>query len=373
MEKFKRFTDRATGVNPFTPRYNSTAASRIVNGFFLPIRVVLAVLVFALILLVQPLTMLLRSVGLAALSVALPGPLLVYLHRTLLGLLFHVVLDRSWYPAKPSASAFDLNPTLAGEGTAAGKKIKATDDTSGTPKPGDVIVANLQSPLDALVLEALYPTGTSAFQYVFPQFQQDSETKKVSLTPVVKYGKIAAMNYIFSGCASEVTQKQLEVAGASAIANFNLDVSGLQAIAKKQGAVLVLFAEGTPTNGRGLLQMPCVRCESTLHLVGLSYTSPNVTLPLASDFFSFVYRASSGLGVLGMFSGLTTCRVTQVRPSSIPPPQSVFSTMWSEEVRTVLSKGISARDRAQPCLALQSGSLIEKQAFYEHWEATMKH
>jgi hypothetical protein len=163
------------------------------------------------------------------------------------------------------------------------------------------------------------------------------------------------------------------MARLGSINNVNFDVSGLQEQAKRRGTVIVLFAEGTATNGRGLLQMPSIRCDSILHVIGLSYTSTNVQCPIATDAVSFIFRATSGLSPLGLLASPTECRTTQLRPSSVPPPQTVFSTMWTEEVRTAMAKAVGSRDKSVVFSALQTGSLVEKAAFVEHWNTTMSH
>ena len=139
----------------------------------------------------------------------------------------------------------------------------------------------------------------------------------------------------------------------------------------KSGSIVVFFPEGNTTNGRGILAIPCVRCDDRMHVVSIHYTDPNISTPLPTDWLSFFYRASCGL-TLGMASAPITCRLTQLRPSSVPPANTVYSTVWSDDLRTAISKSITSRDVQAICKPLAC-TQMDKIAFYEHWDATMRH
>jgi hypothetical protein len=363
MEKFKRHTDKATGVNAFVPKYSSSGATRMINGLFFPFRIVFLLACGILLLLVNPIAGAFRAIKLHAVANALPGPFLFLIHRLALFSAVHVAVAKQTFPAKAATG------TLEGDSTAK----RGHDDAPRKPSPGDVIFSNLLSPVDPFVLQSLY-VGQCPLHFVFPV---PKATDRVELEAKVCTGPLEAAQWILAGCgwgqkATGPAADKLRSSTASDWAELTLDLSRIQEDAKRTGAAVVCFPEGVATNGRGVLGFPSIRCESRVHAVALQYTSGNIPQPIPTTLTSFLFRASSGLAPVGMLSAPTECRVVQLRPSSVPPPQSIYSSVWSDDLRTAMVKAMNTqRDLGYSIVSLTSSSALERVAFQEHWDGVM--
>lgn len=386
MEKFKRFTDPPSGINPYVPRLQASAVARVSTFVCFPLRPVLALPFVVLLFVADFLVLVLRLVGLTVVANAVVGPPRAFLLRGLLWAMAGLALKRRCFPPRPFAGAAAAADALPGT-------VAATDEPP-VPKPGDVVLCNCQSTVDVLALEALFPEKAVPFRFVFPK-RAEGSTEKIAFTQCTSVW--AAMSHVahMSRAAdtmaagdgsvsdtpvaaptplSKVFQQPVAApaGGAQMVTPFSLcnaDLVPLQERALADGVALVVFAEGVTTNGRGLLAFPSIRCRERLHLVTLQYDASSVPTVVPASLMSDLFRmpmGGSALGLLGMPSG---CHGTIVRPSVVPPAQTVFSPVWSNDVRSVMCRAACSHNSQVLCKAL-SVSVDEKHAFQKHWKQT---
>ena len=221
MEKFKRFTDHGTGVNPFVPprakRGKASAAAvwggRLLGSLAALVRVPLAAL------------LLLVVVGAHALLGLLPLPrsLKRVMLRPVDMLLLRLVLLLLGFWRLPIGRG-ELKRTLRRPGAAGGER-----DRTGSASHGDVLVCNHSSYLDVLILQCLFSPD-----YVLVHADEPRAA-------------LAAFPAALVAAASPTP------AGARPLAAFPLALD--EALDAAAGPA-VLFVEGTSTNGAGLLRAP---------------------------------------------------------------------------------------------------------------------
>jgi len=174
--------------------------------------------------------------------------------------------------------------------------------------PGDVLLSNFTSPLDPLVYESRQRTW-----FVLPEGDR--------FAVVSTFG---AMKRALSAQAPR----------AAAAAAPRASLSEITQAAAKSGAVVVLFVEGTPTNGRGLLTLKdlnvreIAEIETEVYAAALRYTPATATAPVPETLLGFLWR-------LGHSSA---SYVASARVSGQPIPKSALQ-------RAEISKAIGAIGR----------------------------
>lgn len=145
--------------------------------------------------------------------------------------------------------------------------IKLIDDrrNTKTPRTGDVVVSNYSSPLDSLVYASMYdcifvlPTG------------DDNKFRQVSSLSVF----MNALSLPSDNCA--------------ATDSFDKIV----AKAKMNGAIVVVFPEGTTSNGRGLLPMaeiPVSLTQANVFPSAVKYTHPSVITAIPVNVLVYLWK-----------------------------------------------------------------------------------
>lgn len=328
MEKYKKFTDAATGINPFI---QPAAPSVFRYLFAVPLLpVVLLVLLFGELIIVslETLHALSALLGLSGALRILSIPLMYAVTRAQLLCLYTGTVKYSVSPA--SGKETDL-PTL---------------------QNGDVVIVNLQSPLDVLALLATFP-GTH-FMYVFPAPLKETSQWAKSWT----LHRYAAFAKIASGAPQRVQD--------NAVIAPHIDLSGLQRQAKTLGRVVCFFAEGTTSNGRGVLQLPYgLQMDGQPTIVGLTYSCDGVVTSTPVSLFKYVWRT---VAITAMHWNRVD--VTALRPSTVPPaPSSEASREWSLSIQHGVAKAASFQRLTHKSCKPLARTVLEKPDFIEQWKS----
>jgi 1-acyl-sn-glycerol-3-phosphate acyltransferase len=343
MEKYKRFTDPATGINPFVPAVRPASSWRVGLACVLTPISLLLVAVFYLCYLL-----------LGAVPFAILGGLAAPLHavavtifgRLSLLLLAGAKVNRGAYPPRPS-------------------NLSRQSDEVNAPAAGDVLFVNCQSPLDALALQCAFPSRPMTFVYprvtASPQELPDSRALRVLRS--VPAAMVAALTLTDAADNFEVEP------GTTPPSLRPVDLAPAQSQAKRQGRVLAVFAEGATTNGRGVLRLAPVACGggSGLHVAGVAYGNPAHTAPVTANPSSGIVQWLVHECAAASLRSLATVDVAAVRPSHRPPVPSTFSTEWATTLQTKLGQAVSFnRSTDQPCRPLAS-TAFDKQRFLCQW------
>lgn len=234
MEKFSKFRDEATGIAPFLSVKSTQTVSL---GSKLAL--------YPLALLSVP-VILLYLLGYALVFQFLPGASTwcLKLVLRLLRLLY-------------------LNFSYEGE-----KRVSVRRCQQLRARPGDVIVSNFVSPLDAFIFASVQRTV-----FIFP-------------TPD---GQFASAG-LFEAAAQALS--------ATPYAEKGHDIGSIVKIAKTQGAVAVLFVEGTTSNGRGLLTLKDLGAAQirqatpafNIFPAALRYTPATVTTPIPQTLLGYLWH-----------------------------------------------------------------------------------
>jgi hypothetical protein len=322
MEKYRKFTDAATGINPFVPHPAPSAARKLFALVLAPFHGAF-LLAFALLLAaVDGALLAANAAGLDFANAAL-SPLTWFLSHAMVLLISCSNTRASAFPPKAS--------TLAG---------RAVPDGVRAPAAGDVVFANHQTPLDVLVLQRAFPARRLMF--AFPQ--------PGGAACVLTTSKLAAMQQVLAPAA----------AGAGA-----LNLVQAQRRAKEQGCVLVSFPEGVTTNGGGMLRLPNIECLGAVHLAAVTYSNPSAAM-------SVLPTRSVVMWMLSTLSRLAHVRVNHVdvavvRPSGVPPVAAAGSAEFSEAVQAKIGAAASYHrfvDKQCRPLALTAA---DKVRFLEQW------
>ncbi|CBZ32014.1 hypothetical protein, conserved [Leishmania donovani] len=299
MEKFRHFGDAATGIHPFTFVMAPTAAGRIGSICMFPARLLLSA-VFALLLLVTDTLLWLFYVA----------------YLGLLGRLLLAPLQRAWL----RGLLFSIGNILPQQPAAMVKPQQQGREASGSSRAaraGDLVVCNLQSVWDALVLEVMLAQPYHAI--CFPDATMAGEDGSASSAeaaaapglrvfwpgPTQRW-RVWAYTRRTSSLAF-LRAQQPDSAEQQAIRKktevTELPLYRVQKAAALSGVPVWWFGEGTCSNGRGLLLMPAVTCASAVpsdasagcvvHLATIQYDSPAMQNVLGSDnesFFAALFR-----------------------------------------------------------------------------------
>lgn len=283
MEKYRRFADAATGINPFVANVGIGSGSGVVAAstggigtfnssnatpniivtllaiVFFPIRLAVIFVIALLLFVLEAVADIFRRIGLQLIiGDFLLQPLIILLSRLLLTVAAALSINRRIFPARP-------NPSMT-----IGNGAQALDDVVLTPKPGDVVMSNLVTPFDWMILQAattLTPslflpssvasgnTGggintTAANAWRVPNalvvFVSHKEPRLISFTPG-PFQRWAVFQHILK-TTTEAYLAEGDV-GPSPV----VDLSPLQEKAAKMGVPLVVFPEGTTSNGKSVL------------------------------------------------------------------------------------------------------------------------
>lgn len=350
MEKYKRFTDPATGLNAFVgdATIPPTVVRIICGCIWLVIAAVPLLIASALLWLSLAITCAMTAVHLAFLARPLHWAAVKTYIPVILGCVAWGRVVRTLYPAVKS--------TLS----------TRPDAGESTPEPGDVIMANCQSPLDVLVLQAAYPRHRLSF--VFPSvavaFGDESEPRNDTEALTVVHSLLAAMSVLLSWTTAAPTFER----PPNLPSTRDFDFSIVQRTAEKSGVVLVVFGEGATTNGRGVLSMPRMMFDMhrKVHIAAISYSNPKhpVVLPYSGSLLGWLLLRCIPIS----FLNAGAIEVAVVRPSHIPPLPSSFSREWSAALQARLALAASfCRPTDAPCRALSGSSATDKRLFLAQW------
>ena len=325
MEKYRRFSDQGTGIQPFVPmRCTESAVTRfLITPVVLLLRFPL-VFVFGVLIAVFG-VVLPAAVGalVPSLGQLLRSLLLKPLLRILLLVLGVNFTHRTW----PLSVDRPESPYYAG---------------------GDIVVTNFCSYVDVL-----YHALRLAPVFAFAHDDTDGTTRVVTL------GLIGAMRYAAASYETQLTAYENSTTVAEA-----------SAMAAQRGAPLVLFFEGTPTNGKGVLAAPDRLITGTpqkttkFHLTALLYhdsSSASVT-----ERPSLTYPSTGGVqahlwGLLA--TPLHSVKAVTVSPSRVPQLSAIpdHSLLWKSLIAKLCeASGLKAMQLKRK----------DKAAFLEHWFST---
>eukprot|EP01063_Lacrimia_lanifica_P024793 TRINITY_DN32636_c0_g1_i1.p1 TRINITY_DN32636_c0_g1~~TRINITY_DN32636_c0_g1_i1.p1 ORF type:complete len:330 (+),score=129.11 TRINITY_DN32636_c0_g1_i1:49-1038(+) len=322
MEKYRRFADHATGIQPFIPA--RTAASAVHRFVAAPL----------LILLRAPLLVLLVVGWIVPCGLVLPAvvgavvPALGQLLRAMflsvgvrmLLLVMGVFSTEKFWPL--TTATVGLSEAMA-------------------PKGGDVVLANFTSYVDVLYY-------TAAYAPVFGFAHDDGIT---GAPRVVTKGSYGAVGYAVSTYAEQLAQ----FASAEGI-------EAAVAAAKAKNAPLVLFFEGTPTTGKGVLACPDkllagVPAASKFFVHTLTYADCDADVPFVSLGSPWAHFAA----LLGR--AYHTQRSVKIMPSKTPQRAALPDAAILQ--RTLVAKLCEASGLR--ALALKRS---DKAGFLAHWKQT---
>uniref|UniRef100_A0A7S1L9E4 Phospholipid/glycerol acyltransferase domain-containing protein n=1 Tax=Neobodo designis TaxID=312471 RepID=A0A7S1L9E4_NEODS len=343
MEKYKRFTDPATGINPFVPSVSVAVGTgrsilALIAAPALAISALIAAVVYAVF---------------GALPYALLGSLASPLHFVAVKLAGHILLaSAAWL--KLSVVPYPTRASAIGGGN--GKNELS-------PRAGDVVFANLQSPLDPLVLQMAFAWRPLAF--VFPRGTTDPSDVADADSVFVESSLTAAMARTLRLTTAAAS---FDGPATSSKPLRPLDVAPLQRKATRSGRTLVVFPEGATTNGRGLLRMPACVCspDHELFLAGVAYGNVAHPAPVVSPAASLAGWLF-GHCLAWSVGAPSTVDVAVVRKSHRPPVPSAFAGDWAASLQAKLGQAVSFnRPTDKPCRPLAS-SAYDKERFLCQW------
>nr|CCD17698.1 unnamed protein product [Trypanosoma congolense IL3000] len=225
MEKYRKFGDASTGINPFISMQTPTTISMVVSAFVFPLRCVFAVGFVLLLLVVDAFAYLFFVVpGLSFVSHQLIAKLQRLLVRCLLFGLGNICVVQGDTPRLVAPSA------------------------------GDVVVANLQSVWDMFVIEVAgrLPLFVVAFYAGGAVPPRSTGKKEVGSLIVMEPSPLQRWR-VWWHIYNTGSLAFLRAAASGDGGTVPLDVTALQKRYRRLGVPLVLFAEGTCSNGKGVL------------------------------------------------------------------------------------------------------------------------
>lgn len=237
MEKYSKFSDEATGISPFRPAKPISAQFSAIN----------TILIWLLSVVTVPQAYILLQIHLLLLQFVLPA----FLSRFVLnyGVFFTLRLFYSTF-------------SYEGERRASVRKSSVI-----RANKGDVLLSNFVSPLDPLIYES-HRSCLFAVPAADGMFAQISTSQAIS--------------YALS------TQRHEK----------GVKLSELSAVALKAGAVLVVFVEGTTSNGRGVLSLKGIDArsiasvESRVFASAIKYSPACATAPVPKSLLSYLWGLS---------------------------------------------------------------------------------
>lgn len=354
MEKFRKHADAATGINPFVPTSSPLLpVTAVLNGILLPVRVVL-LLVFGLLLFLLDVVMhFLRIASLASVASLLLFPLQTFIGQAFLMCLLSIQPKLRLLTPKRSA----LNPQ---------------DDGITSPVAGDVVLSNLVTAFDACFYGSL------------SLHRSDGDNWRIPFVMVAIYSPIAphlavfgpsplqrwkVMRYLLHTTSDAFLEK---CTAASKVEDVELDVAPLQARARQLGVPIVLFPEGTPSNGKAVLQWPQTfqfDPKQKVSICTVTYTGPIATQRGTSSMMSvgsWLLRA--------WLSTPSTVFVTLARPGNGPQPLTSTGKQdaeWVLETRQRVAFAVEYRQAGNHVCKVVKLQVQDKAAFAVHFRETM--
>ena len=243
MEKYKRFADKGTGINPFTPftpkplqtaaLYLQHAKNYVIGPIVALVRLLLSVVIVVLLfifgIVIPKLTFWLWPISRSFARGA--HAILGHLWLFVLGFYRVEVVPYPFHELPKNAFAFTpTSPQAQFDGSAP----LPTNPQQLSPTARDLIIANHCSYIDVLYLAAKY-----APLFAFPLADD---------TARVMYATTLSALWHSSFDRDATLEGRRKPQGA-------ISLSELLMLGKKLHCPVVLFAEGTPTNGRALLQV----------------------------------------------------------------------------------------------------------------------
>lgn len=279
MEKFRHFGDAGTGIHPYTFVIAPTTAGRIGAICMFPMRLLLSSLFALLLLVTDTLLWVCHVTYVGLLGRLLLAPLQRAWLRALLFFMGHIV------PEQPAVMARPAHPA-ASEGTNSWPRAA---------RGGDLVVCNLQSVWDALVLEVMLAQPYHAV--CFPDATAAGAVDGNAGGGVRVFWPGPLQRWRVWAFTRHTGALDYLSAQLSASASGALPVHRVQAAAVRAGVPVWWFGEGTCSNGRGLLPMPPITCSSAaaasltaataagcvVHLATVQYNSPALQNVLGDD------------------------------------------------------------------------------------------
>ena len=278
MEKYRRFADAATGINPFVAKVgigsgagvvaassgigtfqsSNIAPHFLVTGLaylFFPIRIIVIAALALVLFILEAIGEGLRRIGLqTVVGDFTTTPLALLTARALLAVCAALSVRRRTYPLRKSPSV-----TI-------GNGAEAIDGAVLTPLAGDVVISNLVTPFDWMALQAATPLRPWLLTPTAKAMETNGVTENAWRVPSALVAFVChhkeprlvsfppgplqrwrVFLYILS-----TTKKEYLAEGAVG-PSLVVDVSGLQATAKALGVPLVVFPEGTTSSGQTML------------------------------------------------------------------------------------------------------------------------
>lgn len=314
MEKYRAFADAPTGIQPFIASVRGPKKTLPLTIIMFPIRLILFLFFFLLLVIIDTV----RYIFYALYLQIIPRLLLIEVltRLCLRGLFFflgHII------------------PTLI---SAPGFGQRAGEADGPVLQRGDIIAANLQTPWDAMVLEAAL--GLSYYAIAIPVYrpargvspsQHRTAHVKVFLPSPLQRWRVwshlcweANSTTHLTWQAAAMEDHQAHAYDVEELSPSILNV-GLEAqyAANRAGVPLIYFLEGTTSNGKGVLQAPAFRCysraafapssspthhtasersfsemtEESIWTASLTYETPALCTITATSLLSVLFRASA--------------------------------------------------------------------------------
>jgi hypothetical protein len=339
MEKYRKFGDAATGVNPFIFKHNATILSTVLAVVFFPFRLVLALIIALLLFVVDMGLHSARKFFIAGIVT----PYLLFPLQSLLGQLFLLAIGN----VTVSQRVFPRQAGPQGQLSA-----------GVLPGPGDVIMCNMQSPLDVTVLLATGGLSALRIPYMHVAFFCHNAPHIVSVGPNPFQRWKAMFHVMYSA-----SRRYLATAAASDVEKVTVDLTSVQRQALKLGIPVLLFGEGTTTNGHGILQLPAAKLLTPrVFVVSLRYTSP--ALPCIIDHIrSTIMVLFSWSALLGSnYSPTFPAAIVTFHKDTVAAAVSgvsegdgtyVLGRSAANEIRERMASGVSYGNRNVVCVPVQ--------------------
>ena len=168
MEKFRLFTDKATGINPFTP---VRGLDRISWGRFI-LGLLISIFTFPLVLIVESTICLYESLysifallGLSIIVKLIIGPIQYLMVR-----LYLILLHHTFWSGSTTSYPKNARPKILREYSPKGNFDGASDEWQ--PTPGNVFICNCQSPIDVLIVQRIF--WSTPLVFAFPASKEES-------------------------------------------------------------------------------------------------------------------------------------------------------------------------------------------------------
>ncbi|KAG5485485.1 hypothetical protein LSCM1_07570 [Leishmania martiniquensis] len=401
MEKFRHFGDAATGIHPFTFVIAPTAAGRIGSACVFPVRLLASCVFVTLLFVTDTLLWMCHAVYLGLLGRLLLAPLQRAWLRCLLFFIGHIL------PENPQIMASSTQQQ--GEASSSSRAVRA----------GDLVVCNLQSVWDALVLEVMLaqPYHTICFPDANAvEGEGDVPRSEASAAPGLRVfwpgptqrwrvwaytRRTGSLAFLAAQQSSSAEQQSLRKKTEAR----ELLLHRVQEAAAHAGVPVWWFGEGTCSNGRGLLLMPAVTCMSAassnasggcvVNFATIRYDSPALQNVLGNDtegFFAALFR--TGVLLCGSTAPAWTSplfptaevtyrsvRLTHATPSTLDSRPTTSMRYWTlskpallelrnamcQRGQALVVSGSSAGVRRQPL----SVGVQEKKGFVEAYRAML--